>query len=150
MRSLRALLCYALRLARERRSPHMRTTYGRSVFGSRNKLLVAGRRSRAVAQELRTIGIIASLVRVLIMYMSVGSYSQGHSEKHLATCRRLCAPDSSYGNPRTGKRRRGGEERRRGREKEKGRKKKRRKKRRFPQRKKIVQRHNGAYTRCAP
>ena len=105
----------------------MRTTYGRSAFSSRNKLLVAGRRGRAVAQELRTIGIIASLVRVLIMYMSVGSYSQGHSEKHLATCRRLCAPESSYGNPRTGKRRRGGEERRRGREKEKGRKKKRRK-----------------------
>ena len=35
-----------------------------------------------------------------------------------STFRRLCAPDSSHGNPRTGKRR--GEEKRRGREKEKG------------------------------
>ena len=52
--------------------------------------------------------------------MSVGSYSQGHSENHLATFKRLCAPDSSYGNPCTGKRRRGEEEKRRGREKEKG------------------------------
>ena len=52
--------------------------------------------------------------------MSVGSYSQGHSEKQLATFRRMFAPDSSYGNPRTRKRRRGEEEKRRGREKEKG------------------------------
>ena len=54
------------------------------------------------------------------VYMSVGSYSQGHSGKHLTTFRRLCAPDSSYGNPHTGKRRRGEEEKRREREKEKG------------------------------
>ena len=35
-----------------------------------------------------------------------------------STFRRLCAPDSSHGNPRTGKRR--GAEKRRGREREKG------------------------------
>ena len=38
----------------------------------------------------------------------------GTFRKQLATFRRLCAPDSSHGNPHTGKRRRGEEEKREG------------------------------------
>lgn len=135
-------------------SPHMRTTYGRSVFSSRNKLLVAGRRTRAVAQELRTIGIIASLVRVLIMYVYVGWILQSgtfrKTPRHLQApvCTRQLLWQPTH---REEKKRRRGEEEREGKgEGKEEEKKKEGKKDDFRRGRKIVQRHNGAYTRCAP
>ena len=102
-----------------------------------------------MAQELRTIGIIASLVRVLIMYMSVGSYSQGHSEKHsplAGACVHPAAPTATHAQGREEEEERrggeGGKRRREGRRKEG-------KKGDFRGGRKIVLRHNGAYIRCA-